>query len=270
VGNMKNCRMTRKKRFAFLESGHDGRDEDPMNKHIDDCPECRRTTEGVRRILDGADAVREDLQEVMASIDWDALPRRIADSAFAGTKRAPEPSPARSFWLTWVQPRFRPVYAGLLMGIIVGAVGMLVLFKPQALRQPTGERYFASPDLIDRAELQLAKRETLDYLDKSQYLILDFVQAGPGQARLLQKDQASLRLQDMLAKKRYLNQQLDGTQMAKAREICNQIEALLLELSQISDELTVQEEARIKDFIEQRQILLKIKLLRKELQESEV
>ena len=267
---MKNCRMTRKKLFAFLENGHDGRDEDPMKKHLDDCPECRRTAENVRRILDGTDAVREDIGEVMAAIDWEALPRKIADAAFAGTKRAPEPAPARSFWRTLAQPRFRPVYAGLLMGIMVGAVGMLVLLKPQALRRPAGERYFASSDLIDRAELQLAKRETLDYLDKSQYLILDFVQSGPGQARLLHKGPSSLRLQDMLSKKRYINQQLDRMQMAKAREICNQIEVLLLELSQISDELTAREEAKIKDFIEQRQILLKIKLLRKELQESEV
>lgn len=267
---MNDCQKTRDRLTASLEEDLDGRDEEPMKKHLDDCPECRRTTEDVRRILDGADAVREDLQEVMASIDWDSLPRQIADAAFAGTKRAPEPSPARSFWRTLAQPRFRPVYAGLLTGIVVGAVGMLVLLKPQAFRPPAGERYFASPDLIDRAELQLAKRETLDYLDKSQYLILDFVQSGPGQARLLRKDQASLRLQDMLSKKRYLNQQLDRIQMAKAREICNQIEILLLELLQISDELTVQEEARIKDFIEQRQILLKIKLLKKELQESEV
>lgn len=267
---MNDCQKTRDCLTASLEGGLDGGNEDAMKKHLQDCPQCRRTAEDVRRILDGADAVREDLGEVMAAIDWEALPRKIADAAFAGKKRAPEPSPARSFWLTLVQPRFRPVYAGLLMGIIVGAVGMLVLLKPQAFRQPAGERYFASRDLIDRAELQLAKRETLDYLDKSQYLILDFVQSGPGQARLLQKDQASLRLQDMLSKKRYLNQQLDRIQMAKAREICNQIEVLLLELSQINDELTAQEEAKIKDFIEQRQILLKIKLLKKELKESEV
>lgn len=267
---MNDCQKTKNRLTAFFEGGPDGNDEDAMKKHLDECPECRRTAEDLRRILDGADAVRGDLREVMASIDWDALPQKIADAAFSGTKRAPEPAPARSFWRTLVQPRFRPVYAGLLLGIIVGAFGMLFLLNPQAFRRPAGERYFASPDLIDRAELQLARRETLDYLDKSQYLILDFVQSGPGQARLLQKGQASLRLQDMLSKKRYINQQLDRMQMGKAREICNQIEVLLLELSQISDELTAREEAKIKDFIEQRQILLKIKLLKKELQESEV
>jgi hypothetical protein len=59
-------------------------------------------------------------------------------------------------------------------------------------------------------------------------------------------------------------------QLARAREVCNQIEFLFLELSQISDELTAEETARIKDFVEQKQLLLKIKLLKKELQEREV
>jgi hypothetical protein len=74
----------------------------------------------------------------------------------------------------------------------------------------------------------------------------------------------------MLAKKRFLNQQLDKGEMAKAREICDQIEILFLELSQMSDELSAEETAKIKEFVEQKQLLLKIKLLRKELKESEV
>lgn len=267
---MNDCRKTRTALRTVLENGGAGRREDPMNKHIDDCPECRRMEEDVRKILNGAESVREDLRDVMDGIDWDSLPNRIADAAFAQKKPAPVPSPARSFWRALFRPPLTPVLATLLVGIILGAAGTLLVLKPRPLRQAAGSRYFLSPDLIDRAELQLARRETLDYLDKSQYLLLDFVQSEPGKARLFARESGSLRLQDVLSKKRYIDPHLDSVQMSKAREICNQIEILLLELSQLSDGLSAREEAEIKDFIEQRQLLLKIKLLKKELLESEV
>jgi hypothetical protein len=267
---MNACQKTRNRLAASLEGDVGGADEDAMKKHLDECPECRRTADEVRRILDGAESVRGDLGEVMATIDWEALPRRIADAAFAGPRPNPESSPSRSFWRALIQPRWRPVYAGLLAGIVFGAVGMLFLLHPRGFRSAEGVRYFVSGDLIDRAELQLAKRETLDFLDKSQSLIQDFVQTEPGQTGRLQSERASQRMQDMLSKKRYINPQLDKFQMAKAREICNQIEILFLELSQISDELTAEEAAKIKGFIGQKRLLLKIQLLKNELQKSEV
>jgi len=267
---MSDCQKIQGCLAAFLDGELNGNDEVHMKKHLDDCPECRRSLEDMRRILDGADAVREDIQKVMDTVDWDALPRQIAEAAFAGKGRAPRVSRASSFWQALVQPRFRPVYAGLLAGIVVGAVGMFFALKPQIFRPAAGPKYSASSDFIDRVELQLAKRETLDFLDKSQSLILDFVQSEPGQASVLQRDLTSQRMRDMLSKKRYINPQLDKMQLVKAREICNQIETLFFELSQISDELSAEEAARIKDFVEKKQLLLKIKLLKKEIQKSEV
>jgi len=267
---MSGCQKIRGRLTALLAGELDGKDEVPMRKHLDNCPECRRKFEELQRILEGADAVREDMQKVMETIDWEALPRQITEAAFAEKKRVPRVGRASSFWRALVEPRLKPVYAGLLAGIIVGAVGMFFVLKPQIFRPAAGQKYFASRDFIERVELELAKRETLDYLDKSQYLILDFLQSPPGRARLSQTNLAPQRVRDMLSKKRYLNQQLDRIQMAKAREICNQIELLFFELFQISDELTAEEAARIKDFVEQKQLLLKINLLKKELRESEV
>jgi hypothetical protein len=255
---------------AFLGGELDGPDEANMKKHIQECPECRRSAEEIERILAGANAVHQDIQKAMETVDWEALPRQIAEAAFGEKERTPKASWIPLLLQAPFRSRWRPVYAGMLAGIIIGAVGMLFILKPQLFRPAPAEKYFASKDFIENVELQLAKRETLDYLEKSRYLILDFIQSPPGRAQLSQKETASQRTQDMLAKKRYLNQQLDKAQLAKAREICNQIEVLFLELSQISDELTAEEAERIKEFIEQKQLLLKINLLKKELRESEV
>jgi hypothetical protein len=157
----------------------------------------------------------------------------------------------------------------LLAGVLLGAAGMFVVLRPRPAA-PSARGFSASRDSIDQVEYQLARRETLDYLDKSQFLILDFVQAPAGQARLLQKGPGAQPARDMLAKKRNINLQLGSVRMAKAHEICNQIEVLFLELAAVSGDLSPADAAQIKDYIEQEQLLLKIKLLKRELQESEV
>ena len=74
------------------------------------------------------------------------------------------------------------------------------------------------------------------------------------------------RARDLLQKKKYLNAQLERFQMSKAKAICDQIEMLFLELSQIDEELPAAEMGRIRDYVEGRQLLLKINLVKKELQ----
>ncbi len=58
--------------------------------------------------------------------------------------------------------------------------------------------------------------------------------------------------------------------MAKAKAICDQIELLFYELSRISEELSIEQIEGIQRLIDEKQLLLKIKLLKKELEESEV
>jgi len=58
--------------------------------------------------------------------------------------------------------------------------------------------------------------------------------------------------------------------MAKAKAICDQIELLFYELTQISVDLSTEEIKKIQRMIGEKQILLKIKLLKRELKQSEV
>jgi hypothetical protein len=119
-------------------------------------------------------------------------------------------------------------------------------------------------------ELEMARRETLDYLEKSQYLILDFVQSPSEKITSGESKLASLQAKDLLSKKKYLNSQLDKFQMAKAKQILDQIELLFFELAHISEELSDSQIKEIQNMIEEKKLLLKIKLLKKELEESEV
>jgi hypothetical protein len=200
----------------------------------------------------------------MGTVDWDALPARIADRAFR-----PAETPARERVRPF-RPVFgwKPVFAGALGGLLIGASVMFFALRTPA---PAILGIHAPGEFIDRAEMSVVRREAIDYLDKSQALLLDFVQASPEEAgRILREESSVRRTADLLSKKRFINAHLDDAGIAKARKICDQIERLFVELSQISEEVSAEEAARIQKYVTEKNLLLRIKLLRGELAGSEV
>jgi hypothetical protein len=219
--------------------------------------------EAIERVLRETDAVRSEIREAAASVNWDALPAVIAGRALAAARPAGRNDALRgpAGWLAGF--RMKPALAGLAAGLVVGAAAMYVAIKTPAARPSGTGAYYASGEFLDRAELELARRNTLDYLEKSQYVLLDvFESAGKGPVPAVRSERA----RDLLQKKKYLNAQLESVPMAKAKALCDQIEMLFLELSQIDDELTAAELRKMRELVEERQLFLKINLVKKELQ----
>jgi hypothetical protein len=238
-----------------------------MTEHLESCPECRAEAEEMRRVLEKAGAVRDEIRRAAASVNWEALPAVFADRIMAdprvarASERMPRTGKSRA---RMAQRRLQPVLAGLAAGLIVGATAMYFVLGPPGPRMGKDTGYHASAEFLDRAELEMARRDTLDYLKKSQYMLLDVLESsesGAGPA-VFSPEQA----RELVSKKIYLNAQLDRFQMAKAKTLCDQIEMLFRELSDISEDLSAAELQRIRDLVEERQLLLKINLVRKELE----
>jgi hypothetical protein len=198
-------------------------------------------------------------------VNWEALPATIADRAFAASREPERALPAvRSLgWLSAL--RMKPALAGLAAGLVVGAAAMYFALRAPGPRPGPGAEYFASGEFLDKAELEMARRNTLDYLEKSQYVLLDVFESA-GEGATAPTAFSSVQARDLLSRKKYLNAQLERFQMAKAKAICDQIEMLFLELSQISEELPAAELYKIRGLVEERQLLLKINLVKKELE----
>jgi hypothetical protein len=241
-----------------------------VKEHLAMCDECRCEFEDVRKILAGAEAVREEMDKAMAAVDWNGLSEKIADAAFAPSAMRKSARRRRGFWSALMQPRLRPVFAGVLGGLLIGSLATYVMLKRGPAPRPVRDAYAASGEFIDRVEYQMAKRETIDYLEKSEYVILDLVQSPLERSASATPAAYSDRIKALLSKKRYFNTRLDDAGMVKARGICDQIEMLFLELSQLNEALSVEEAAKIRKFVEDKQILLKIRLLKRELKENGV
>jgi len=257
--------------LAFLYGELKEKDRALLENHLDKCPSCKNELEELKKVLETADALNLDIQEAVASVDWESLPSQVAEYVF---KR--EPVAARESW--WpkvskflIQPRLRPVYAALFIGIILGTIVTIGVFRISQRTEIPSAEYIVPQVFLENVELEMARRETLDYLQKSEFLLLDFTQSpSEKSAELWQSQFASQKARDMLAKKKYINPQLDKFQMAKAKAICDQIELLFYELSQIRVQLSAEEVKKLQMMIEESQLLLKISLLRKELERSEV
>jgi hypothetical protein len=218
----------------------------------------------IERVLRETHAVRSEIRAAAASVNWDILPAIIADRVLAEARPAGRGAPLRgpAGWLAGF--RMKPALAGLAAGLVVGAAAMYLAVKSPVPRPGATGAYYASGEFLDRAELELARRNTVDYLEKSQYVLLDVFEAA-GEGPVLPAVRSE-RARDLLQKKKYLNAQLESVPMAKAKALCDQIEMLFLELSQIDEELTAAELRKMRDFVEERQLFLKINLVKKELQ----
>lgn len=243
-------------------------DLDDVKRHLDACPACAAEYQELERILEGADSLGREMRSVLAGIDWNAQADKIVAAVWDGRRRRQKVPERRGFRIS-VFP-LRPVLAGLLLGIVLGGAAMFVAYRGGLFEKPQAESLFASREFLDRVDQEMARRETLDYLDKSQYVLLELAQTDGGMGDCRLSAAAARETRSLLAKKKYLNPQLEKARMAKAKEICDQIEMLFYELAQISESLTPVQCRGIQNMIEEKNILLKIKLLKKELQGSEV
>lgn len=263
---MKVCRKYKKEWPAFVEGQLPHNRTEEIAAHLKVCAACRAELEETRKLLSLATGFKEELKEVMATVNWESLPAEITDKVWE-RKGQPAPAAAPSGWRLW---KWQPVVAGLFLGLLLGGALTFLVLKPQrpgalVARQEAGLSLPA--DLVERVDLALARRETIDYLERSQYLLLDLLQNGqPGESGLARQE----RIQQLLTEKKYLNDQLDDWRLMKARAICDQIELLFLELSQLSPELSARELEKVRQMVEEKQLLLKINLVKKELQQGEV
>jgi hypothetical protein len=261
-------RRERKVLEALLGGEMSERDRDDIRRLIETCPDCADEARAVEKLLESADSLGRDVQAALAGIDWDLQAEKTVAAVWDERARsAAGPKRGRPWVPAW---GFRPVLAGLLLGIMVGAAAMYVVFRGGVARKSPDKAFFASDEFLNRVDQEMARRETLDYLEKSQYVLLELAQSQSEGGNCRLTEAAARETRELLAKKKYLNPQLEKARMVKAKAICDQIEILFYELAEVSESLTPAQCRGIQSLIEEKNILLKIKLLKKELQESEV
>lgn len=268
---MKNCKHYRHKLLDYVYGELDAAGRSETESHLESCLQCRKELEDIRRFLCYADSYGGEIQAAAAKVEWEALAEKTAGKVFVKNESVPAPSGFKRFLSGLFQPRFRPVYAALFAGVVLGGILTMLVFRGPLPLKHENSRMAIPAGFMETMDMEMARRQTLDYLEQSQYLLLDFVQSFPDERGHYNQNPFALqKTRDLLAKKRYLNPKLDSLKMAKAKAVCDQIEFLFFELAQISENMTAEELAALQKLIEDKQVLLKINLVKKELKKSEV
>ncbi len=267
---MRNCQKIRKNIVAFLYGELGPEDQVRVKAHLDVCLHCREEARELEFVQKESESLIPGLSKAMLSVDWETLPGKIADEVLRQVP-APDSFRLKKTWFSLFQLKWRPVYVGLLFGILIGSLATYLVLRSPRLQVARAPEIIFTSDFLEKAELEVARRDTLEYLEKSQYLLLDFVQSSSGVSAEMWRDEFTIqKVRDLLSKKKFIDPQLDKFHMAKAKKICDQIEYLFYELTQISENLQPEDLKRIQDLIQERQLMLKIKLVKKELKNSEV
>lgn len=265
---MNHCGRVRKNLVAFLSGELEEGARQRVEQHLRSCPACRQELDSLRQVIHRSEEWQEVSAGVLASIDWEKTSERIVDSIWS-SEASPQ-ARAREKKFRLFSPQLRPVLAGLLAGVLLGVAASWIVFRGRLLEKKSGSVFFASGEFLDRVDLEIARRETLDYLEKSQLILLDLVQMKTEDGRARLSEGTLERARELLSKKKFLNPQLKKVEIAKAKEICDQIELLFTELASLSEGLSESERQELQDMIEKSSLLLKIRLLKKELHRSEV
>lgn len=227
-------------------------------RHIEACPACRREHQALRAFLERLDEdphrarVRDAALPVSLPVLVSRVERRIDE-----TLRARPARPGRARFLL-------PLAAAL----------ALALGLPFLARQgpPRSEAPAAAPavsaEALARLERTVAREQAARYLGEAQD-VLATVAASPRDCdraeRRVDVEAERRRSRELLARRALLLDVGDGSAVRSARPVLDDVEEMLREVASLEDCARFPDLERLQGEIERRQLLMKVRLMQREL-----
>jgi len=248
---MNSCAAHRESLVLFVERELGAEEMRQVEEHLAECAACRAEAARIERVrswlCDPALFAREDAS-------WDDLPERLAARARAETApRLARPWP-RTAWAV-----------GLAASLLAGCALFLAV-RRQAPQGTAAGRAPGNEAFVRQIETAYAREATAQYLAECQDLLLNIVRAESGcDGDKLDVSVEVGRARELVRRKRMLDAELRAPAVARARELCDDLESLLVGFS-TSERCESPESLRsLERMIEREQLLLRISLLKTEL-----
>lgn len=248
--------------------------------HLAGCADCSAELEDLSRL---SGALRAD--EAFPSepeVDWDAFARTTVKRAMGGRHRLLAP-------LTDLQARWRepwgerlsfqaaPAWAAaaslvvfLSLGVIAyNSLPFLMFTGPDSQTSTVaggGAGVLVPPANLDNLTVNLARNNTAQYLKETRAVLVTLLDVNIE----CDKDKVDISAErakatELLRRQRLIASELHRLPLARAQDVCDELEKLLLEVASLGD-CTKDEEIRtLRDVVEKRQILVRMEILSQEL-----
>jgi len=258
--------------YAALSAG----EEATLARHLSSCAGCAREWEALRRMLDAAGPSNVFPRE--SEVDWEVFARAVVARARAAASRE-----AITPGAVVGRRRFLPnpnAAAGLWAGLAAAALVIATLWtlSPTLRRRDGGdgsprppERLTAESARASAREIEdrLARRSAARYLSDSRALLMSLVQA-PARCRKpgggLDMSLEAERSRQLLRRKNLYEGDLGSLRDQRLAGLLRQLEPVLMQVASLQDCAPAGQIRELRDQIEQRQFLLHIDLVTRDLQ----
>lgn len=239
-----------------------------MEAHVGTCSRCRNEYAVMQKIYGVTRDINDAAGSAMETIDWEANAERIARGVrFKRPARTREFS-FNPFTFNW-SPAV-PAMAGVfLLGILLG---YFLFYTPGPSDSPLSGVTSGQPDAaLARLEATLAKRGMRDYFQQTQLLITDLMRQCDDDGTASWSTGVNRRqVRTLLNKNHYFNRELSNPQFLSSRRLLKKIEWLLYEMVTLDDGASCEQLQRLQQFIRKERLLLKLRLVGKDISYKEV
>jgi hypothetical protein len=252
---MNNCENVRNLLVLHAEGELPLEQKVQVENHLASCAECRQEAAGIDKIRTWlADPALFAPSEDYA---WQFLPRKLSERArtLPAIKRW---LPANLGSLGWTLSMATTLF--LACGLIWLAQPQAPTPAPVAAVEAPGNQAF-----LGRIQSAHAREMTSQYLAQCQDLLLNVMRAEKSCEG--QKYNVSLevtRARDLLQRKRMLDSELRAPEVARAKDLCDELETFLINLSTSEKCESTDRLHGMERFIEKEQLLLRINVLQAE------
>lgn len=279
---MRPCESFREALIDLQYGALDAGRERECRRHLAECAGCAAEQDLLKSLFSSLAPQQGDSLGRENDMDWN----RFAQVTVA---RALNAAPARERhqgWVARVLPGLRlpsfsmtPAWAAAAAGLVlVAGLGMLTYYylpgappAPGALVARSERNDVVMPQAnIDNLTVNLARQNTAEYLRQTRAVLVSMMDVNihceKGKVDIsAERAKAS----ELLRRQRLIAEQLNSMPLARAQDVCNDLEKLLLEVASLADCARDDDIRTIRDVVEKRQILVRMELLGQELSKRE-
>jgi hypothetical protein len=257
---LSHLRMRR--RVSLLAAGVlEGRERERTLAHIASCRRCREEYDALEAVVAAMenDPLREAGPDVAVSVLVARVEREV--------ERALVPEGRPRWWLVALPAAAAALAAALLVPVLVER-SRAPEAPASAAIPPSDAGAFLTQEALDRIERNLAREQAARYLSEAGEVLVAVAASGSDCPELdgrLDVGAAPERSRELLEKRRLLVQ--TGTEaIAPARGVLDDVELTLREVARLPSCVKKNDVERLRREVERRQLLMRIRLLTRELE----
>ena len=243
-----------------------------LETHLAACAACAREQQALARLVGALGKAARPARE--HEIDWERF--AVETTARVHRESAPRVTAFRPRPRFALRPAFLLKAAGVFLA--VGLTAMLVhrtsapdsagpdpaVANSRPAVEPVATE--VSADMQDRVERSLARQNTHRYLEQSRAVLMNVldtpVRCTRNEIDISAERQRSL---ELLRRKQLLRTDLDRPELARAANLCDQLEGILMEISTLKDCADLERIQELRAAVQRNQLLVKIRVAEQEL-----